>query len=148
MPRAPVGPSCPPAASLSAQSFSVDPPGPSWLGGGGGGAVEVRKTSVQAEIVDGVATTTIRQVLGATATHRELEAGWMLPPPEDNVADGFTMTVGDKERRMRRRPTARGRSTKPISVRQTRDPGLLEFVGDGLLRARVFPIPGPAARWR
>lgn len=127
------------AASLSAQSFSVDPPGTGPVGGGGG-AVEVRKTSVQAEIVDGVATTTIRQVLG-NRSDREAEGWWMLPLPKNSVADGFTMTVGDKELAGEVLAADSARAIYERIVRQRRDPGLLEFVGDGLLRARVFPIP-------
>lgn len=124
-------------ASLHSQSFSDQPPG---VVGGGRGAVEVRKTSVQAEIVDGVATTTIRQVLG-NRSDREAEGWWMLPLPKNSVADGFTMTVGDKELAGEVLAADQARAVYERIVRQRRDPGLLEFVGDGLLRARVFPIP-------
>src|SRR5947208_15101575 len=38
---------------------------------------------------------------------------------------------------------ARGRSIYEAVVRQKRDPGLIELAGQGLIRARVFPInPG------
>ncbi len=60
------------------------------------GLVQIVRTAVHAEIVDGVATTTIDQVIRNDGG-REAEGTWFLPLPAGAVADGFTMTVGGKE---------------------------------------------------
>ena len=58
--------------------------------------VHIVRTKVQARIVDGVATTTIDQVI-ANTTPRIQEGTWFLPLPAGAVADAFTMSVDGKE---------------------------------------------------
>lgn len=103
-------------------------------------AVQIVRTAVAVEIVDGVATTTIDQVF-RNEGDRDAEGTWFLPLPAGAFADGFTMTVGGKEVVGEALDQAKARAVYEAIVRQRRDPGLLEFAGDGLLRARIFPIP-------
>ncbi len=136
-----------PFGSLAAQGLLVTP--------GGGGAppdpgapnqgqvrppVHVTRTAIHGEIVDGVATTVIDQVFRNTGP-REAEGIWLLPLPRGAVADGFTMTVDGKEIRGEALDAAQAKGVYEAIVRQRRDPGLLEFAGEGLLRARIYPIP-------
>lgn len=102
----------------------------------------IRMTRLLADvrIADGVATTTLRQVLH-NDTGRVAEAIWILPLPEDAVADGFSMKVGGVVTQGEVLDAGRARGVYESIVRQRRDPGLLEYVGRGCLRARVFPIP-------
>lgn len=102
--------------------------------------IRVVKTTVAADIVDGVATTVVEQTF-ANDGEREGEGTWLLPLPVGAVADGFTMTVGGKEMAGEVLDAAQARGVYEAIVRQRRDPGLLEYAGNGLLRARVFPIP-------
>lgn len=138
-------------SSLGAQGLQVGAPGPAPHQGPGHG-VSIRSTSVHTEIVDGVATTTIRQLLH-NAGEREAEGTWLLPLPKGAVATGLKMLVGDKELAGEVLAADAARSIYEGIVRQRRDPGLLEFAGDGLLRARVYPIPargdvGVEVRWQ
>lgn len=96
--------------------------------------------ALRVEIVDGVATTHLDQVL-RNDSPLPAEVTWILPLPEGAVADGFTMTMNGV-------PTAgdvlgadQARGIYEGIVRTRRDPGLLEYLGNGLLRARVFPVP-------
>lgn len=102
--------------------------------------VRTRSLRVRATVRDGVASTEIDEVLrnegGADA-----EAVWLLPLPQDAVADGFTMTVGDREVQGEVLDARRAQEVYESIVRRRRDPGLLEYFGEGCLRARVFPIP-------
>ena len=137
------------AAPLAAQGLLIGPgpvPGP---GGGpaiiapprpGRPEVHVVRTKVAAAIVDGVATTTIDQVFRNDGG-RDAEGTWFLPLPIGSVADGFTMTVGGKEIVGEVLDAGQARSVYEAIVRQRRDPGLLEYAGEGMLRARIFPIP-------
>jgi len=111
------------------------PPGP-----GVGPAVRIVRTAVHAEIVDGVATTTVDQVIHNDGD-RDAEGTWFLPLPSGAVADAFTMTVGGKEIAGEVLDAGQARSVYENIVRKRRDPGLLEYAGEGMLRARIFPIP-------
>lgn len=104
------------------------------------GIVQIVRTAVHAEIVDGVATTTIDQVFRNDGG-REAEGIWFLPLPSGAVADGFTMTVGGKEVRGEVLDAGQARQVYESIVARRRDPGLLEYAGEGMLRARIYPIP-------
>jgi Ca-activated chloride channel homolog len=104
------------------------------------GAVQIVRTAVHAEIVDGVATTTIDQVFRNDGG-RDAEGTWFLPLPNGAVADGFTMTVGGKEVRGEVLDAGQARAVYESIVARRRDPGLLEYAGEGMLRARIYPIP-------
>ena len=87
-----------------------------------------------------VATTTIRQTFRNTGA-RVGEADWILPLPADASADGFEMTAAGQSLKSEVLDAERARATYQKIVRQLRDPGLLEYFGQGCMRARVFPIP-------
>lgn len=103
-------------------------------------AVRIVRTAIHAEIVDGVASTTVDQMIHNDG-NRDAEGTWFLPLPGGAVADSFTMTVGGKEMAGEVLDAGRARSVYEDIVRRRRDPGLLEYAGEGLLRARIFPIP-------
>lgn len=133
------------ASPLCAQGLLIGPASPPTGPAGPGldvraGGVFIVRTAVHAEIVDGVATTTIDQVFRNQGA-RDAEGTWFLPLPAGAVADGFTMTVGGKEVTGETLDAGQARSVYETIVRQRRDPGLLEYAGEGLLRARIFPIP-------
>lgn len=102
--------------------------------------VRVTRTGVKAAIEDGVATTVVEQVFRNDGG-RDAEGTWFLPLPAGAVADKFTMTVGGKEVAGEVLDAGQARGVYEQIVRQRRDPGLLEYAGEGLLRARIFPIP-------
>jgi len=105
-----------------------------------GPIVRVLRTAVRAEIQDGVATTVIEQTFRNDGG-RDAEGTWFLPLPAGAVADGFKMIVGGKEIAGEVLDAGQARGIYEQIVRQRRDPGLLEYAGEGLLRARIFPIP-------
>jgi len=91
-------------------------------------------------IVDGVATTTLRQTLRNDGS-QPTEAVWLLPLPEGAVADEFRMRVGGVSIASDVLAADEARGVYEGIVRRSRDPGLLEYTGRGCLRARVFLIP-------
>lgn len=105
-----------------------------------GPIVRVMRTAVRAAIQDGVATTVIEQTF-RNEGGRDAEGTWFLPLPAGAVADGFKMIVGGKEIAGEVLDAGQARGIYEQIVRQRRDPGLLEYAGEGLLRARIFPIP-------
>ena len=102
----------------------------------------LRMTRLRAEVrvVDGVATTLLHQVI-RNERSTLAEAVWILPLPENAVADAFSMKVAGVEQRGEVLDAGAARNVYESIVRSRRDPGLLEYLGRGCLRARIFPIP-------
>ena len=102
--------------------------------------VRLISLKVTARIRDGLATTELHQVFRNEGA-RQAEGTWILPLPRGATADRFTMTVGGKEVAGEVLGASKARSIYEAIVRRQRDPGLLEYMGSGCLRARIFPIP-------
>src|SRR5262245_4861406 len=95
---------------------------------------------VRVEVKDGAATTTLTQTLRNTSMQPQ-EAWWVLPLPAGAAADRFTLTAGGVPMQGEVLDATAARNVYEEIVRKRRDPGLLEYMGNGCLRARVFPIP-------
>jgi Ca-activated chloride channel family protein len=104
--------------------------------------VTLERHSVKAKITDQVAQVQVEQVFHSRATV-QLEGTYVFPLPQGAVVSDFAMSMGG---RMVKGEVVEARKARAIYegiVRRRRDPGLLEYVGQGLYRARVFPIePG------
>lgn len=141
-----------PTAQLAAQGLLITPAGPTAPAEQASSqqstkparnlrhGVHIVNTKIHADIVDGVATTTIDQTIHNN-TRRIAEGTWFLPLPAGAVADAFTMTAGGKEITGEVLDASSARNVYESIVRKRRDPGLLEYAGEGMLRARIFPIP-------
>ncbi|HEX6883928.1 MAG TPA: VIT and VWA domain-containing protein [Planctomycetota bacterium] len=92
------------------------------------------------EVVDGVASTNLRQTWRNDGGG-DAEATWILPLPEGAVADGLTLTVNGVVMAGEVLGAGEARGIYEDIVRRRRDPALLEYLGRGCLRARIFPIP-------
>lgn len=73
-------------------------------------------------------------------TPQRLEGVLLMPIPADTVFSGFTMTVAGKTMKAELLQAGEAATIYENIVRSLRDPGLLELVGERLVRARVFPI--------
>jgi Ca-activated chloride channel family protein len=73
-------------------------------------------------------------------TDRRLEGVLLIPIPADTVLSGFSMTSGGKTMKGELLDAAQARGVYEAIVRSQQDPGLLELVGERLVRASVFPI--------
>ena len=103
-------------------------------------AIRTTSLAVKATIRDGIASTELRQVFHNDGG-RVGEGTWILPLPDGATADRFTMTVNGKETPGEVLGADQARGIYEAIVRRQRDPGLLEYLGNGCLRARIFPIP-------
>ncbi|MBI4421841.1 MAG: VWA domain-containing protein [Gemmatimonadetes bacterium] len=71
------------------------------------------------------------------------EGDYLYPLPGEAVFTNFSLFQGDQELTGETMDAARARQIYEEIVRKKRDPALIELVGHGLIRARVFPInPG------
>lgn len=94
---------------------------------------------VRVEIQDQIARTTVEQSF-VNHTKARLEGTFFFPLPADATVAGFGMWIGNElvEGDLVERQKAR-RIFEQI-LRERRDPGLLEWAGGNLFKARVFPI--------
>ena len=74
------------------------------------------------------------------------EGVYVYPLPGEAVFSNFSLYQGDEELRGEAMDADRARSIYTEIVRRQRDPALIELVGHGLIRARVFPIPAGESR--
>ena len=105
----------------------------------------VKDLRVNATIHDAVAETVVEQTF-VNDSSVEQEATYLYPLPEGASPTAFSMTVGDRtlEPKILTREEARGIYEE--IVRKRRDPALLEYVGRGLVKISVYPIPAHGER--
>lgn len=102
--------------------------------------LSVKDHHVTVSIKGPVATTTVDQTF--TNPHPyELEGTYVFPLPEDAAVDRFSMWIDGKETEAELLDAEKARSIYEGIVRSMRDPALVEYMGRGLFRARIFPIP-------
>lgn len=129
------------ATSARAQVIIIDrrPEIPIWR------SYQIREMTVGGTIRDQVA-----EIQVATTIHNPgtiaLEAELLFPVPEGGAIQNMTLMVDGRELPGRLLPKDEARGIYEEIVRSKRDPALMEYVGSGLYRTRVFPIPGGADR--
>src|SRR6266542_3698758 len=95
---------------------------------------------VSVAIEDQVAVTRVEQTF-RNHTDRQLEATYVFPVPKGASVRKFTMWMGDKQIAGELVEADKTKQIYNDIVRRTNDPGLLEYIGNNLLRVRVFPVP-------
>ncbi len=106
---------------------------------------EVREVLVDARVKDQVAEVQVSQTFhnpGSTP----LEAEYLFPLPEDGAIQNFVLMVDGRELPGRLLPKEEARRIYEEIVRRKKDPALLEYMGRGLIRTSVFPIPAQEDR--
>ena len=105
----------------------------------------IRYHRVEVEIVDQVAVTRVDQVF-ENEGQVTLEGQYVFPLPEGAAVSQFTMWVDGKPRNAEVLSAEEAQSIYLDILRRERDPALLEYVGRGAVRARVYPIPPGGSR--
>jgi Ca-activated chloride channel family protein len=95
---------------------------------------------VRITIDDQLAVTSVEQTF-RNPTNRNLEATYIFPVPSGASVNRFSMWVNGKETKGELVEANKARDIYNSIVRRTQDPALLEYIGNNLLRLRVFPIP-------
>src|SRR5579883_850808 len=98
---------------------------------------------VRITIDDQLAVTRVEQTF-RNHTDRNLEATYIFPVPPGASVNRFSMWVTGKETKGELVEANKARDIYTSIVRRTQDPALLEYMGNNLLRLRVFPIPPKA----
>jgi hypothetical protein len=94
---------------------------------------------VKVEIRDQIARTTIEESF-VNRTDGRLEGIFHFPLPQDASISGFGMWIGGELVEADVVEKQRAREIYETILRERRDPGLLEWTGGNIFKARVFPI--------
>ena len=94
---------------------------------------------VSIAIDDQVAVTTVEQAF-RNHTDRQLEATYLFPIPKGASVNKFTMWVGDIETTGELLDAKKASTVYTDIVRRTQDPAILEYIGNNLMRLKVFPV--------
>ncbi len=95
---------------------------------------------VNVRIDDQAARTDVDQVF-ENNSHRDMEATYLFPIPEKASITDFQMDVDGRMTEGRVLDRDEARKIYEQIVRYRKDPGLLEYVGRNLFKARVYPVP-------
>lgn len=96
---------------------------------------------VSVEIRDQIARTTIEESF-VNHTPARLEGVFHFPLPHDASISGFGMWIGNDLVEADVVEKQRAREIFEAILREKKDPGLLEWMGGNIFKARVFPIEG------
>lgn len=130
------------AAGLRAQGVIVPRPCDECRPGPGQGAgLPVESVTFETTIQGQVATTHVTQVF-RNPHPQVMEGTYFFPLPEEASITEFAIWDGDRRLQGEVRPRDEARRIYEDIVRRVRDPGLLEYAGQNLFQARIFPIPG------
>ena len=99
--------------------------------------VGIHKVTV--EIRDQIARTTVEETF-VNNTDSLLEGVFQFPLPADASIAGFAMWIGNEKVEADVVEKQRAREIYETILREKRDPGLLEWQGGNLFKARVYPI--------
>jgi len=95
---------------------------------------------VDIKIKDQTARVTIEEKLKNNSSS-DMEATLIFPMPADASISNFTMLINGKKVEGKIMDKDEAASIYESIVRQLKDPGLLENIGSGMFRARIYPIP-------
>ncbi|WP_395739645.1 VIT domain-containing protein [Prosthecobacter sp.] len=105
-----------------------------------GQPVVVTGVEARIDVADQVATTTLDIAL-RNPTGRPQESELLVPVPSGAVLKTFAFEGGNAEGTAKLLPKNEARRIYDSIVAQTRDPALLEFVGNAVVKSSVFPVP-------
>jgi Ca-activated chloride channel family protein len=95
---------------------------------------------VDVAIDNQVARTTVKQTYENEST-RDLEGVYIFPVPSGASIGNFSMWMNGEKVSGEVVDAAKARRIYEDIVRRMKDPGLLEYIGQDMFRARVYPIP-------
>ncbi|MFV2069276.1 MAG: VIT domain-containing protein, partial [Pirellulales bacterium] len=100
---------------------------------------------VNARLIDQVAQVQVQQTFENVGS-RQMEVSFVFPLPYDGAVERMTLLVDGKEYPAKLLDAKEARRLYEAIVRKNKDPALLEWMGTGLFKTSVFPVPAGAKR--
>ncbi len=105
----------------------------------------IKELSVHARLRDQAAQVRVSQTF-VNPGSVTMEVAFVFPLPYDGAIERLTLMVDGRELPARLLPADQARAMYEEIVRKNRDPALLEWMGTGLFKTSVFPVPPGAER--
>lgn len=109
------------------------------------GNYRIKQLGVEVAIKDQIARAQVSQTF-VNSGSTQLEVCFVFPLPYDGAIDQLTLLVDGKEFPAKLLNAAEARRMYESIVRKNQDPALLEWMGSGLFKTSVFPVPPGAER--
>ena len=106
---------------------------------------KIKELEVDVKLAEQVAKVQVAQSFVNTGS-RPMEVCFVFPSPYDGAVDQLTLLIDGKEYPAKLLPADEARHMYEEIVRKNRDPALLEWMGTGLFKTSVFPVPPGAER--
>ncbi len=106
---------------------------------------KIKSLEVNARLLDQVAQVQVSQTFVNTGS-RQMEVSFVFPLPYDGAIERMTLLVDGKEYPAKLLESDDARRMYEAIVRKNKDPALLEWMGTGLFKTSVFPVPAGASR--
>ncbi len=106
---------------------------------------KIKELNVDAAVQGQVAKVQVSQSFVNTGS-RPMEVSFVFPLPYDGAVDQLTLLIDGKEYPAKLLEAKEARRMYEDIVRKNKDPALLEWMGTGLFKTSVFPVPPGAER--
>lgn len=106
---------------------------------------KIKSLDVSAKLSDQIARVQVSQSFVNTGS-RQMEVAFVFPLPYDGAIDQLTLLVDGKEFPAKLLDAKQAREQYEAIVRKNQDPALLEWMGTGMFKTSVFPVPPGAER--
>ncbi|MCC7086681.1 MAG: VWA domain-containing protein [Pirellulales bacterium] len=106
---------------------------------------KIKSLEISAKLQQQIAKVQVSQSFVNTGS-RQMEVEFVFPLPYDGAIDQLTLLVDGKEFPARLFDAKAARTMYEEIVRSNKDPALLEWMGTGLFKTSVFPVPPGAER--
>jgi len=106
---------------------------------------KIKELDVQVRLLDQVAQVQVSQTFTNTGS-MPMEVAFVFPLPYDGAIERMTLMIDGREYPAKLLDAKEARRMYEEIVRKNRDPALLEWLGTGLFRTNVFPVPAGASR--
>lgn len=104
-----------------------------------GANVYVKSQNVTVDIDNQIATTKVEQIF-MNESNSDVEVVYLFPVPEKSAISDFAMWVDGKKLEAQVLNQQQARGIYEGIVRAKRDPALLEYAGQGVIKASIYPI--------
>ncbi len=106
---------------------------------------KIKDLDVNVRMIDQVAQVQVAQTFVNNGS-RQMEVAFVFPLPYDGAIEQMTLLIDGKEFPAKLLDAKDARRMYEEIVRKNRDPALLEWIGTGMFKTSVFPVPPGASR--
>jgi Ca-activated chloride channel homolog len=106
---------------------------------------KIKELNVEAKLDRQIAKVQVSQTFQNTG-NQQMEVCFVFPLPYDGAVDKLTLMVDGKEFEAKLMDKDEARKQYEEIVRRCQDPALLEWIGTGMFKTSVFPVPAGAER--